>query len=170
MKTYYEYLTESNLNDNFWKWFGDSKVVDSNGNPLVVYHGSTTKFDVFDPEGHENTWDAEYPDGTIFFTDDLSRAKLYGGIIYPVYLSCDTLKTFVTKPQPNGQWTSAEQFLDNSSKPWEYYYDHGIDCIKVTANSPMTGKYSVYAIFSPTQIKSIDNKGTWNPNDPNIYK
>ena len=27
---------------NFWKWFGDSKVVDKDGRPLVVYHGSPT--------------------------------------------------------------------------------------------------------------------------------
>ncbi len=25
---------------NFWKWFGDSKAADSQGRPLVVYHGS----------------------------------------------------------------------------------------------------------------------------------
>ncbi len=25
---------------NFWRWFGDSKVVDKQGRPLVVYHGS----------------------------------------------------------------------------------------------------------------------------------
>jgi len=25
---------------NFWKWFGNSKVVDNQGRPLVVYHGS----------------------------------------------------------------------------------------------------------------------------------
>lgn len=25
---------------NFWKWFNDSKVVDEQGNPLVVYHGT----------------------------------------------------------------------------------------------------------------------------------
>ena len=25
---------------NFWNWFGDSKVVDENGKPLVVYHGT----------------------------------------------------------------------------------------------------------------------------------
>ena len=143
MKTMYEFLTESNLNDNFWNWFGESKVVDSKGNPLVVYHGSTATFDEFDPEGRENAWDAEYPEGTIFFTDDLSRAKLYGEIIYPVYLSCETIKKFTTKPSPNGKWTSAEFFLDNATKPWDYYYNDGVDCIKVTANSPTTGNYSV---------------------------
>ena len=33
---------------NFWNWFGDSKVVDEDGRPLVVYHGSTKKFEIFD--------------------------------------------------------------------------------------------------------------------------
>jgi hypothetical protein len=36
--------------ENFWKWFGDSKIVDEQGRPLVCYHGShdptITKFDV----------------------------------------------------------------------------------------------------------------------------
>lgn len=33
---------------NFWRWFGDSKVVDAEGRPLVVYHGTSAQFDVFD--------------------------------------------------------------------------------------------------------------------------
>jgi len=33
---------------NFWKWFGDSKVVDDQGRPLVVYHGTRAQFEVFD--------------------------------------------------------------------------------------------------------------------------
>jgi len=36
-------LNQSNLNNNFWKWFGNSKVVDKSGNPIVVYHGSKSK-------------------------------------------------------------------------------------------------------------------------------
>jgi N12 class adenine-specific DNA methylase/GGDEF domain-containing protein len=33
---------------NFWRWFGDSKVVDAEGRPLVVYHGTTSGgFEVF---------------------------------------------------------------------------------------------------------------------------
>lgn len=34
--------------DAFKAWFGDSKVVDAKGKPLVVYHGSTNDFSVFD--------------------------------------------------------------------------------------------------------------------------
>ena len=31
----------------FKKWFGDSKVVDADGKPLIVYHGTRSDFDVF---------------------------------------------------------------------------------------------------------------------------
>ena len=34
--------------ENFYKWFGDSKVVDEQGRPLVVYHGTNAEFDTFD--------------------------------------------------------------------------------------------------------------------------
>lgn len=33
----------------FKRWFGNSKVVDANGEPLVVYHGTTGDFTIFDP-------------------------------------------------------------------------------------------------------------------------
>lgn len=41
----------------FKQWFGDSKVVDANGNPLIVYHGTTHNIDSFslknaNVEGH----------------------------------------------------------------------------------------------------------------------
>ncbi|MBK8168264.1 MAG: hypothetical protein IPK64_20135, partial [bacterium] len=34
---------------NFWRWFGDSKVVDRQGRPLVVYHGTVNDIEQFDP-------------------------------------------------------------------------------------------------------------------------
>ena len=33
----------------FKEWFGDSKVVDADGNPMVVYHGTDADIEVFDP-------------------------------------------------------------------------------------------------------------------------
>ena len=33
----------------FQAWFGDSKVVDADGKPLIVYHGTTGDFSAFDP-------------------------------------------------------------------------------------------------------------------------
>jgi hypothetical protein len=50
---------------NFKKWFNGSQVVDENGSPLVVYHGTRNKFDSF-------VTGSETPVGGssgIFFTD-----------------------------------------------------------------------------------------------------
>lgn len=33
---------------NFWRWFGESKVMDEQGRPLVVYHGTAAEFYSFD--------------------------------------------------------------------------------------------------------------------------
>lgn len=33
----------------FRRWFGQSKVVDQRGNPLLVYHGTKKRFTEFDP-------------------------------------------------------------------------------------------------------------------------
>lgn len=50
----------------FKKWFGDSKVVDKDGNPLVVYHG---------------TWKPGFTEfkGAAYFTDASDYAETYAG-------------------------------------------------------------------------------------------
>ena len=58
---------------NFMKWFGDSKVVDDKGNPLVVYHGTDRDFTIFSNQLQ-------------FFSTDIDFAKEYGDNIIPVYL------------------------------------------------------------------------------------
>lgn len=88
----------TNLNEKQWaqvrtrafrEWFGDwennpdeaSKVIDSNGEPLVVYHGSRENFYEF----------KRWTDGLInsghFFSPDRKNASGYGGNIYDVYLN-----------------------------------------------------------------------------------
>jgi len=55
----------------FKKWFGDSKVVDENGDPLVVYHGGThdkSEFDV-SKASPESDWGAG-----IYFSDNADDA------------------------------------------------------------------------------------------------
>lgn len=71
---------------NFYKWFGDSKVVDAKGRPLVVYHGTSAKFDTFDIK---KAHDKQYKKG-FFFTADKAAARMYGNIIMPVYLKAET--------------------------------------------------------------------------------
>ena len=69
----------------FKQWFGDwenepqnaSKVVDENGEPLVVYHGSNAVFTVFDPElGGSNFGKYEEDSGFVFTTSDQYDASM----------------------------------------------------------------------------------------------
>ena len=57
----------------FRRWFGDSAVVDGRGRPLVVYHGTTAKFDAFRP--HERK--GEQLGFGIHFAEDRSMADRY---------------------------------------------------------------------------------------------
>jgi len=88
----------SNLNDKqykqvrtpeFKKWFGDwendpknaSKVVDENGEPRVVYHGTNESFDTFSKEelGSKN-WLAESAKMGFFFAGDKKTSEAYTGM------------------------------------------------------------------------------------------
>lgn len=62
----------------FYKWFGDSKVVDDAGKPLVVYHGTTGDVTTFNPEraGQEKT--SDWGKG-VYFTPSSSTADYYRG-------------------------------------------------------------------------------------------
>lgn len=73
----------------FWRWFGDSKVVDDNGKPLVMYHGSNAEFEAFDTKKMGSNGSAE--GYGFYFTDDKDTASGYqgkdGGSLLEVYLS-----------------------------------------------------------------------------------
>lgn len=78
LKEYKEYT-----NDNFIKWFGNSKVVDDNGNPLVVYHGSTSVFNIFKIASKErdlslfNNPDIKWVENGVFFSSSKDTANSY---------------------------------------------------------------------------------------------
>jgi hypothetical protein len=68
--------------ENFWRWFGDSKVVDDQGRPLVVYHG--TKGDLeggsFSNEYLGRTTHSESAKKAHFFADYAKSAEVYSGL------------------------------------------------------------------------------------------
>ena len=72
----------------FKEWFGKSKVVDEEGKPLVVYHGSTADFTEFSYKFANRNGQA---DGRgFYFTDNRSFAEGYqnkDGKLFEVYLS-----------------------------------------------------------------------------------
>lgn len=74
----------------FKDWFGDSKVVDADGNPLVVYHGTDADFNSF----KNSRGDVGMHFGTIGQANDRIDYQREGGIktadgmnLMPVYLS-----------------------------------------------------------------------------------
>ena len=64
------------LNDKFKRWFGDSKVVDDNGQPLVCYHGSTVDIEEFDL-GYSGSTTGNNLEQVFYFTSDEDTAITY---------------------------------------------------------------------------------------------
>lgn len=62
---------------NFYKWFGDSKIVDEQGRPLVVYHGSEAIFDTFDNTQDKTKTRQIGAELGYFFTDKKSVAEKF---------------------------------------------------------------------------------------------
>ena len=84
-------------NPKFQKWFGNSKVVDENGNPLVVYHGTSEDINQF------RASDEGALGGGIYFTDDPDAASRFadrsakersnktGQNVMPVYIRIEKM-------------------------------------------------------------------------------
>lgn len=147
-------------NPKFKEWFGDSKVVDKDGKPLVVYHGSTdARFTSFDPSkgrlGLRGIYFTENPEWASAYTMDKKN-----GAVLPSYLSLQNPK--IIGKNDFDVFNVNEKMVNNLRAQG---YD-GIIQLKEINNS----KYgSQYIAFSPTQIKSaIGNRGTWSKTDPKI--
>lgn len=58
----------------FKRWFGDSKVVDEDGEPLVVYHGTGEKFHTFDQDKRGSVWSDKASRSGFFFAESREDA------------------------------------------------------------------------------------------------
>lgn len=183
----------------FKNWFGDSKVVDAEGKPLVVYHGTGADFTEFGTQGHGKTT------GTgAFFTSDPDIANTYapsrdGAKVMPTYLSIK--KPFVVDAY-GASWNSItdEAFVEYTDGTQDSLFDllglnyetdgevstddiaayarrKGYDGVVIrsvkdrgpNSDSTFRREGDVYVAFNPEQVKSaIGNRGTFDPNDPNI--
>jgi hypothetical protein len=178
----------------FKSWFGDSKVVDENGEPLVVYHGSEADINAFELQGDKRTFTNAKgfqrtmigDSGFAFWfapTPDKIRAghnfssKSTKGVIYPLYLSIKN--PLVIDDDTREIWQSAvesrdfplliseEAMLEVKAEGYDgvYYLDQG-----KTWDGNVSSLDEIIA-FEPTQIKSaIGNNGNFDPNDPSILR
>ena len=175
----------------FFSWFGDwtgeyetdkgehpyvehSVVVDSNGEPLVVYHSTRANFNTFDlskSKRGEGLWFKPWRDDSTIGGKILEKLSHSHDI--PVYLN---IKNPVIVDRPSGY------------KSGDIYTRKGIDKHATTNNDGAIGfaNMNVFkgtlnikdikdkngvelVVFNPNQIKSINNNGSFSSIDNNIY-
>lgn len=120
--------------DKFRQWFRGSEVVDSNHNPLPVFHGTGEDFSIFKRESEKRRayglnrlgyWFDVHPDTANYFAD--LGSKYDGGNVIMVYLSIKKPLIFDSEPIfkddakilskhiKNNDWGSFNTFANNSS-------------------------------------------------------
>jgi hypothetical protein len=168
----------------FKKWFGDSKVVDENGEPMVVYHGTKAFDEYSESEGEAFSQFTGIPN---WFAEEPYTASGYAGAegsVYPAYLSIKkplTITNFEMNDDADAAYALARRlgvdipslYLADDAKAYnvvsspqfvEAAQNAGYDGIKVKE-----GDYNTYASFEPTQIKSATgNIGTYDPDNADI--
>ena len=155
---------------NFYKWFGDSKVVDEQGRPLVVYHGTLpdTNIKEFRLENYYKDFAlAENPKFNrpyTFFTSNKEVATKFGSEVYPVYLKIINPETFDMK---GDYWNAVAQvdWFDKTDLDKDGMIIKNI--IEGSIKNEIIG--NDYVVFEPTQIKSVNNRGTFSEDTGNIY-
>lgn len=169
----------------FKRWFGDSKVVDADGNPLVMYHGTTKDFSIFQTTAGaifvtpDRSFANKFAMDDMLFTDSDTAIAPSGANVMPVYVRAERPFDFenpadIKKIQQlldpadrkrfsdvaaSGRWQVIEDFLGSVE-------DAGFDSAYILEQGVKN-----LAVFSPTQIKSaIGNVGTFDVTSPDIRK
>lgn len=156
-------VTES---QQFKRWFGDwqnhpenaSKVVNEDGTPKVVYHGTNAEFNTFQQEN-----------GAYFFSESRDYAESMaderrGNRIIEAYLKMKNPYTVKLPP---------EQFTDNFAEApvIRYAKEHGHDGVifEYDGSKEDLAYDKFYVVFDSAQIKSAtDNIGTFDKTNPDI--
>ncbi len=185
-----EKIQDQTRTEAFRRWFGNSQVVDEDGEPWVVYkamhpfdytkevsEGRGAHRRVIDPGPVIDVIQRPTPHPAFngdehgvkiagFFGDKKTANRFTGGsknsAIYPVYLSLQN--PFVI--EADGRNAGDIQFGESGREFREAVRSGGYDGV-IIRNTKDEG--TVYVAFRPEQIKSaIGNRGTFDPNDARI--
>lgn len=193
------------FNAAFWKWFGDSKVVNKDGSPMVVYHGSNSIFHDVDVDKagfgfHIGSKAQAESVATKFRSQQHYIIPMYARIVNPLEMrdlqlwGVDDIRAHVHKRVNSRGETYAElradiqaagydgivylnrweglsdddenSVLDDEEYWREFEFDYGASDKEFKEVYPSAKKS--WIIFSPTQVKLIDNDGSWDADDPDI--
>ncbi len=186
----------------FKNWFGDwendpknsSKVVDENGEPLVVYHGTNASFNEFKNKegirGNAFTGPRKVKSDTFFFTDNLDYAEKasrirrdnFGGSknIVGAFLNIRNalnLTTFDYNTEEKFKEIAGEYPLDyfgysDSLDQWWRLFDGGADDVTITVKEKGYDGIMLAEESSPSkdkdgydiEVASISSFGAFSPN------
>ncbi len=141
-----KYETRNLPQQNFDRWFEGSKVVDENGNPLKLYHGTEADFDAFDMSKGRSKADIQ----GAFFSPYEIDAKGYGSKLKEVYLN-------IKNP-------ADEQTAYRALRKYQGQNYAGLKARQDLQRQGFDGVfngYDEYIAFEPNQIKSVNNSGAW---------
>lgn len=156
--------------ENFKKWFGDSKVVDSNGEPLIVYHGTGKDFDSFKKGNFNNK------ESGIFFSKSKNYANSIGVEfsskgsniqVKPVFLSIKNPEIIPEELRDEIEITHDFVSTMLESEHWKKR-NKNTDGF-VGRDFAQNENDETYVVFESNQIKSVFNKGEYSEQSDNIY-
>jgi hypothetical protein len=173
----------------FKNWFGDSKIVDEKGQPLVMYHGTKIQFEQFDPNiGYQGAMffspKREFAENYMAGTDVKEPIAVYISAKNPfdyenpvhrqkvIDLAIENTAIYKNSPDQEGMRRVLDEALTAENANWTTIEDKAFqDSIKKLGFDSFYVKESGVknlAVYNPTQIKSVFNKGTFDPKDPRI--
>lgn len=159
-------ISDFTQSQQFKRWFGDwqnmpnraSKVVNSDGTPKIVYHGTDEKFTVFDitkSRSYDETVNYDLPG--FYFSESLDESSSYGNI-GEYYIS-------IKNPYDGDIYKLAKE-KGSYRKAYDYLVSKGYDGVIITE---LGEGFTEYIVFKPEQIKSAtDNIGTFDRGNPDI--
>ena len=172
------------IGSNFKRWFGASKVVDAQGNPLVMYHATEGNFSVF-RKSHRDAYfatpDPEFAND--FLSNSGSTEPKEGANVMPVYVKAENpfdyenpahVAQMVEHLQKTGWFRGVQPGFFEMGR-WDSIEDRavqrGIRDLGFDSFYVNEGGVKNIGVFKPEQIKSATgNNGEFNPSDPNILR
>lgn len=152
----------------FKRWFGDSKVVDENGEPLVVYHGTNQPIDTFD-QAHGAAATGEHGGAKLglFFTSNPENAGDYAENAGKVLVAdmvkhaaeVERLRAAVVEAERRANRTGDWDAYERAMEAWEDAETGAINA------DDITGQNIVPVYLRITNPKVIERHGAGIPLD-----
>lgn len=140
-------------------WFGSSRVVNDEGSPLVVYHGTQQQFSVF----RRGRWPGTINDIGFWFASEPTTAEIFagpGGHVMPAYLKIASPRYIDSSDELTALWcehAGGDRRLraGDTERFRQWLAGQGHDGIVISAADVDGFASGIYLVaLEPTQIKS----------------